>query len=54
MFGDFNQLPPPKAQTLADAAVLFALQDVSIEIIAKNVKFRTDKKLEIIINHEKR
>ena len=43
MFGDFNQLPPLKAQTLPDAFVLFALQDGSIERIAKNIKLRKEK-----------
>ena len=36
MFGDFAQLPPPKASTLVDAAVMFTLKDVSIERIHEN------------------
>ena len=43
MFGDFNQLPPPLAETLADAAILFVSRDLSIERIAKNKKLPIEK-----------
>ena len=50
MFGDFNQFPPPLADTLSDAATVFVSRDFSIERIAKNKKLPIEKKLEILKN----
>ena len=43
MFVDFNQLPVPLAETLADAFILFVSRDLSIERIAKNKKLPIEK-----------
>ena len=45
MFDDFNQLPPPLAKTLADAAILFVSRHLSIERIAKNKKRLIEKNI---------
>ena len=39
----FNQLPPLLAETLADVAILFVSQDLSIERIAKNKTLPIEK-----------
>ena len=52
MFGDFAQLPPPKAQTLADAAIMFTIKDVSIERINNNKILPVEDQLQILKKHK--